>query len=146
MKKSDATSRTESAHTKRQRRRAERIILATGVHSPSFRKAVENALEQFTKGDGTTLRQLFREADEIDRQREEIGKAIRARMQQSLTKPKRKRRISGRQETANGLAALEVTDQNRAAINEITQALLLWAGFWFCFSIGFRRKPVRQAL
>jgi hypothetical protein len=65
---------TESEYAKRQRRRAERIIAATGVYSGAFRDEVQEALSTFPY----KLPVLFREADRIDQRLASAGRSFRA--------------------------------------------------------------------
>ena len=75
--KKDSTGqkpKPESSYTKRQRRRAERIIQATGCYSAAFRIEVQQALDKLPH----KLPVLFREAEIIDARLESAGRSVRA--------------------------------------------------------------------
>jgi hypothetical protein len=76
--------KSESTYAKRQCRRAEKIILASGVYNALFCRSVQGALEQYKKGQPSALPRLIKEADEMYRQRLEFNKELHARMNADL--------------------------------------------------------------
>ena len=81
MEKNNKTRSTnETSYAKRRRRRAEKIIAATGVYSTAFRNEVQQALDNNLPH---KLPLLFLEANEIDRQRKSLDEVIRAKMREA---------------------------------------------------------------
>lgn len=66
--------KAESSYAKHQRRRAEKIIQATGRYSAAFRNEVQQALDKLPH----KLPVLFREAEIIDARLESAGRSVRA--------------------------------------------------------------------
>jgi acyl-CoA reductase-like NAD-dependent aldehyde dehydrogenase len=65
MQKKNSTAKQptgESTYAKRQCRRAERIILASGIYDDAFRHSVQKALEQNKQGQPSNLPNLIKEA------------------------------------------------------------------------------------
>jgi hypothetical protein len=71
--------KTESSYAKQQRRRAERIIQATGCYSTAFRNEVQEALDRLPH----KLPVLFREAKRMDQRLESAGRSIRATLRKA---------------------------------------------------------------
>lgn len=69
----------ESSYARSQRRKAERIIAASGCYSEAFRDEVATALAEAP----WRLPMLFRDADRIDSRRETAGREIRAKLQKA---------------------------------------------------------------
>ena len=152
MKKNGTVQKpkSDSTYAKRQCRRAERIIAAYGMYDDAFRDSVQNALEQYKKGQPSNLPNLIKEADEIHRQHMELSNAIHAQMEKEAEaqiqkamkavseNPKKKTRRPRRNyETVHVLTALEITEENSAEAQRIKQALLLWSGLMLEISPGF---------
>lgn len=74
--KSEKAVKAESSYARAQRRRAERIILATGCYSTAFRNEVQAALDKTPH----KLPWLFQEAARINERLESAGRSIRAAM------------------------------------------------------------------
>jgi hypothetical protein len=77
MEKSN--TQKESTYAKRQRRRAEKIIAATGCYSVAFRNEVQDALD----GLPHKLPTLFREAEVIDSRRETAGREVQMQIRKN---------------------------------------------------------------
>lgn len=74
--KKETTKKGETAYARRQRRRAEKIISASGCYSAAFRAEVQHALDATP----FKLPMLFQEAEEMDRRLSLAGKQIRSAM------------------------------------------------------------------
>lgn len=106
--------KTESAYTKRQRRKALAIFKADGAYSAAFRNEVKDALDTAP----FKLAVLFREAERMDARRETAGRSLHAEMRRNgipiRTSPDRAIARSPRKHLARDAEMIEALFQQEA--------------------------------